>query len=252
MSTAASLPEFEAFPEPTPAARHDRGADVERPGVLRGNATLTVHTRQAQRLVRGRAARADKPAIIGLIGFATVLRNLWHGARADDPYADWWLLRVHEALNGAQAQMTAARTALGLEDPSPITLGPATSVKPVRIPLAFSNAYAFRGAWLLATYDALVCAVLTARHVGVLTREEAEWALHQAGRCARRAFSSPFGYSLMGVTRRDVEQCTVRAQQAQALMGALRVARSLVDVRVLDHVVVAAGGSVLFAERKLP
>ena len=62
MSTAASLPEFEASSGPTPLARPPRDADVERPEVLRGKATLTVHTRQAQRLVRGRTATADKPA----------------------------------------------------------------------------------------------------------------------------------------------------------------------------------------------
>ena len=23
---------------------------------------------------------------------------IWHGARADDPYADWWLVKIHDAL----------------------------------------------------------------------------------------------------------------------------------------------------------
>ena len=44
------------------------------------------------------AASAEKPAIIGLLGFANLVRTIWHGARADDPYADWWLLQVHEAM----------------------------------------------------------------------------------------------------------------------------------------------------------
>ena len=63
--------------------------------------TLTLETRQAQRMVKGRPGTADKPAIMGLIGFANRLRVIWHGARADDPYADWWLVKVHDALDVA-------------------------------------------------------------------------------------------------------------------------------------------------------
>ena len=67
-----------------PAESGDRPArNEERPGVLRGGATLTLQTRQAQRLVKGRGYTAEKPAITGLIGFANLLRSIWHGARAD-------------------------------------------------------------------------------------------------------------------------------------------------------------------------
>lgn len=221
MNTTASVPTPDPSLEPTPAATPERGANEERPGVLRGNATLTVHTRQAQRLVRGRPATPDKPAIIGLLGFANLLRAIWHGARANDPYADGWLLRIHAALEHTHSQIAETRATLVLDETGPITVAPASSVKPVRVPLQFSNAYAFRGAWLLAAYDGLVCAVLTARHVGVLPRDEAEQILHHGGRRARRALSSPLGYRLLGVTRRDIEQGTARAVQAREAMGEL-------------------------------
>jgi hypothetical protein len=29
-------------------------------------------------------------------GFADRLRVIWQAARNDDPYADWWLIKVHE------------------------------------------------------------------------------------------------------------------------------------------------------------
>ena len=220
MNTSASVPTPDPSFDSAPV-RPEPGATEERPGVLRGKATLTVHTRQAQRLVRGRSATADKPAIIGLLGFANLLRGIWHGARADDPYADGWLLRIHAALEHGQAQLAEARATLVLDEHGPLAVSPASSVKPVRVPLQFSNAYAFRGAWLLAAYDALVCAVLTARHVGVLPRDEAQQRLQHGGRCARRVFSSPLGYRLTGVTRRDVEQGTARALQAREAMGEL-------------------------------
>ena len=70
---------------------------------------------------------------------------------------------LHEALEGAQAQLSEQEAALSVEDTRAIQVSVATSVKPARVPLEFCNPYAFRGAWLLARYDAFACAVLTAR-----------------------------------------------------------------------------------------
>lgn len=61
-------------------------AGEDQPGALRADVILTLETRQAQRMVKGRPGTVDKPAIMGLIGFANRLRVIWHGARADDPY----------------------------------------------------------------------------------------------------------------------------------------------------------------------
>ena len=67
-------------------------------GALRGEVWLTVQSHHAQRLILGRAATLEKPAIVGLVGFADRLRVIWNAARADDPYADWWLIKIDEAL----------------------------------------------------------------------------------------------------------------------------------------------------------
>ena len=68
--------------EPDPA---DGATDG--PGVLRGSAWLTLQTRHAGRLVRGRPRSAGKPPIVGLLGFADGLRRIRQGAQSDDPYA---------------------------------------------------------------------------------------------------------------------------------------------------------------------
>ena len=83
-----------------PTQRHAESPErEEQPGALRAVVTLTLETRQAQRMVKGRSGTVDKPAIMGLIGFANRLRVIWQGARADDPYADWWLVKIHDALD---------------------------------------------------------------------------------------------------------------------------------------------------------
>lgn len=51
------------------------------PGSLYGQTWLTVQTYQAQQLIHGRNKSKDKPAIIGLVGFADRLRVIWQAAR---------------------------------------------------------------------------------------------------------------------------------------------------------------------------
>jgi len=193
----------------------------ERPGVLRGGAVLTLQTRQAQRLVRGRGYSADKPAIIGLIGFANLVRSVWHGARADDPYADWWMLKIHEALQQTERELSSMERAIAskLQGMGALEVTWPTSTKPARVSLNFSNPYAFHAARVIGAFDALACKVLSARHVGLLARDEAENMLHQAGRVVRRVLQSPVGYRFLGVTRRELAQGTAKASQAIELMG---------------------------------
>ena len=78
-------------------------ADKYVTGALRGEVWLTVQSHHAQRLILGRAAALHKPAIVGLVGFADRLRVIWNAARADDPYADWWLIKIDEALERIEA-----------------------------------------------------------------------------------------------------------------------------------------------------
>jgi integrating conjugative element protein (TIGR03761 family) len=93
------------------------------------------------------------------------------------------------------------------------------STKPARVSLNFSNPYAFHAARVIGAFDALVCKVLSARHVGLLARDEAEGMLHQGGRVVRRVLQSPVGYRFLGVTRRDLAQGTAKALQAIEVMG---------------------------------
>ena len=189
--------------------------------MLRGSATLTLQSRQAQRLVKGRAYSAEKPAIIGLLGFANLVRTLWHGARADDPYADWWLLQIHEAMVQTEHELVTLGQGISnrFETLGAIDVSGPVSDKPARIALNFSNPYAFRAARLIGVFDALACKALSARHVGLIGRDESEKVLHQGGRWIRRALQSPVGYRLLGVTRDDVVQNTVMAMRARDAMG---------------------------------
>ena len=95
-----------------PVVPDDDTARASGPGALRGQAWLSLQTHHAQRLLRGRPGAAGKPAIIGLFGFAERLRGIWQGARQDDPYADWWLVKIEDALVAAEQVIKAERATL--------------------------------------------------------------------------------------------------------------------------------------------
>jgi integrating conjugative element protein (TIGR03761 family) len=200
-------------------------APIETPsaGALRAAVTLTLQTRHAQRLVQGRSRANGKPDIIGLLGFAHLLRPIWHAARADDPYADAWLLTVHGALESAWFEIEAAEQGLtaALQQLPALDVCAPVSQSPVRVVLQFGNPYAFRGARLLSRYDGLVRTALGAQHLGMLAAAECARLLHAGGRAVRRAFQSPVGFRTTGVDRRAIAQGTARAQQARDLLGAL-------------------------------
>ncbi len=207
--------------QPTPVLPDDNTAPATGPGALQGKAWLTLQTRHAQRLLRGRPAAADKPAIIGLFGFAERLRGIWQGARQDDPYADWWLLKIHDALAAAEQVIRAEQATLAerLASLPALEVMVAESKKPYRTPLRFANPYAYRGARMLAGYDEFARSVLTAAHVGLVDSDDAERLLGHCARKIRGLFCLPQGYRFLGVDRAALAQGTAVAEQARKAMG---------------------------------
>ncbi|MCU7943552.1 MAG: TIGR03761 family integrating conjugative element protein [Candidatus Thiodiazotropha sp. (ex Cardiolucina cf. quadrata)] len=193
------------------------------PGTLRGQAWLKVQTRQAQQLIKGRSGSVDKPAIIGLMGFADRLRVIWQAARDDDPYADWWLIKVHEALDQAREFIGRHQEELDkqLAQMSAMEVEIAQSLKPYRIRLQFANPYAYQGARLIVDYDTLVRTVLTCRHIGLLENEAAEGIVKLSARKVRGTFVVPQGYRLLGIDRKSLKQNSGMDSRACQLMGEL-------------------------------
>ena len=164
------------------------------PGALQGEVWLTIQTYQAQSLIRGRRAVDGKPAIMGLIGFADRLKSLWQAVRFDDPYADWWLLKVEEGVADIRAQLQGLQQrmdALITESNSAFEFTVAQSSRPQRVSLQFANPYAFRAAQLLGEYDRLMCTDMTL----------------------------PQGYHSLDVRRHDIRQGTPAAIKARERMG---------------------------------
>jgi len=214
MKTEISIPDQEPIPAELTSL-------PEKPGALRGEVWLTIQTIHAQRLFHGRVATTDKPTIVGLVGFANRLRVIWQGARNDDPYADWWLIKIHDAIEKAGDVIRGSQMDLEkrLEQMDAMAVDIAASQRPYRVPLKFANPYAYRGAKLLTEFDKLVCMALTVRHIGLLGGQSCEDILKASARKVRSIFMIPQGYRLLKINREQVKNAMGRSHEARQLMG---------------------------------
>lgn len=199
-------------------------AAQETPGAFRAYTTPTLHTRFAQALYVGRPFQeGGPPPIVGLEGFGRLVARIWRSAQYDDLYADFALLRIEEFFAATQRLIRTRGAAItrilgGMDE---IDIGLGASLDPVRVRLEFSHPYGHQGGFLLKDYDDLMRALLTARAVGVMDRDKAWIGLLEARKAMRRYFSLPaLLWRYTGVTRRDVGENTVLAQQAAAFYAA--------------------------------
>ena len=190
---------------------------------MQGEVWLVLQTWQAQSLVRGRPASSGKPAITGLTGFADRLKGLWQAVRMDDPWADWWLIQVEEAIAVHRTRLQHVLEHLeGFKNSlDTLEFDFAQSSHPQRVSLQFVNPYAFRGAQMLVEYDRVQCAAMTFFHLGIDLPHTLAEQIGASGRWMRRVFALPHGYCNLEVARCDALENSERAEQARERMGEL-------------------------------
>lgn len=194
---------------------------IEQPGDLRSETRMTIQTRQAQKLVVGRKSADHVEPIIGLLDFGRRMKLIWLSAEADDPFADWFLIKIEQSLTESQALIQAKTDWLNarLGEIRGFEIQVAQSLQPLQVPIYFQNPYGYMGAYLIADYDALARSVFTARHIALIDRAVAEQLLQVTGKAIRRTFNLAGQWKFTGVTREDVLAQTSNALRASDLLG---------------------------------
>ncbi|MCD2452912.1 TIGR03761 family integrating conjugative element protein [Methylicorpusculum oleiharenae] len=208
-------------PEPQPARIQPERTFIEQPGDLRSETRMTIQTRQAQKLVVGRKSSEHVEAIIGLLDFGRRMKLIWLSAEADDPFADWFLVKIEQSLADSQALIQAKTTWLTtrLDEIEGFDIQVAQSLQPLQVPIYFQNPFGYMGAYLIADYDALARSVFTARHIALIDRAVAEQLLQVTGKAIRRTFNLASQWKFTGVIRDDVLAQNPNALRAQGLLG---------------------------------
>ena len=201
--------------------QHETDPDSQINGTsLRSDVWISLQTRYAQLLVRGRVTKG-KPPIVGLIRFADMLRIIWYAAQANDPYADWWLIKIHDALSSFDKRIEKERKHLQelLSAREGFRIVPAHLRDPFRVNLRFSSPYAYRAAQALVQFDGFVRDSLAAEHVGILPRRTAQDGIHSVATKLRSLFHIPCRYRHLGIDRANPVSFDGDGETAKRFMG---------------------------------
>lgn len=193
-------------------------------GSLRSAMALTLHTHHASRIWHGRTASEGKPGIIGLNGFLCVMHKLKRGAEQDDPYSDWWMLRVEDKINDTRERLQILREQVDqiLADvPPALSLGENLNIQPVTLPLFINAQLGFMAVYLLADYDDLARRLILAHHTALIDRRTLERWLNDGAHALRSLFALAQQYKFSGTQRDDFAANNAVARAAREKFGEL-------------------------------
>lgn len=220
------LPNNENNPK-TDATHHHatslKDATHKKPGRLNGEVHLTLHTAYAQKLFLG--FRPDKRSV-NLLQFGGRMTQVWDAVERDDPYADWYLLKVYDLLIKLQKQLSGEieKYQAKLKEANQLvnlTIHPFESQQPVVESLWFRTQYGYMAANLVAHFDELMRTILTANRVGILL-DKPEKDIRQTWLDQLLTlFRLPFKWKALPVTRADIKSNNDQAKIAQEKMGQL-------------------------------
>ncbi len=193
-------------------------------GSLRSAMSLTLHTHHASRIWHGRAASEGRPGIVGLNGYIAAMNKMKRGAEQDDPYSDWWMLRIEEKLAQTKDTLKLLREQVeqALADiPPALNLGENLNVQPVKLPLFVNAQLGFMAVYLLADYDELARKLILAHHTALIDRHTLERWLNDGAHALRSLFSLAQQYRYSGCTRDDFAAKNAAARTALEKYGEL-------------------------------
>ncbi|WP_336605508.1 PFL_4669 family integrating conjugative element protein [Stutzerimonas stutzeri] len=211
----ASLP----YRESSPMANEPLQLNL---GSLRSAMSLTLHTHHASRIWHGRAPAEGRPGIIGLNGYISVMNKMKRGAEQDDPYSDWWMLRIEDKLADTTARLQELREQVDLalaNVPLALSLGENLNVQPVKLPLFVNAQLGFMAVYLLADYDDLARKLILAHHTALIDRSTLERWLNEGAHALRSLFSLAQQYRYSGTTRDDFAARNAAARSLHRRQG---------------------------------
>lgn len=173
-------------------------------------ASLTLHTEVANKLFYATWERGN----IGLVQFASQVAKIYKSSKADDPYADWYLMKIYDAVFSAKERLKEIeeKTTSYFNNQRGLSLQYSRS-KPWHQELRIVSPYSYMGASLLTDLDNILRQIIIIRHVGVQT--ENAFTIKQPIKELQDAFAVPFVWKETKVTREDIRSNNQKAISAK-------------------------------------
>ena len=148
--------------------------EIKTPGKLHVEMTSIIQSKEAKDLFYGRSKEESggrNDSIVGVNGFSQRIAAIFRASRLDDPYADYFLLKVEQSFAKSESEINAIEKNLNLKKPKNQKLT-YKSIDPIKILTSYSTVYANMAMQLLVKADNIFLLIHSLRHVASLTRKE--------------------------------------------------------------------------------
>lgn len=155
----------------------------------------------------------------GLIQFATFMTILWKAHFADDPYADWYLLKTYDALAKTQDNFVRYESILQqqLDDFRGLKISLYSHPMPLKKTLRFATSFSLMATILIEKFDYIARQLYTLKRIGVIPKEKIT--MSDLMREIQVAFKVARKWKHTGVTRKDLQDNNQNALRARSLLG---------------------------------
>lgn len=155
------------------AHRMTDGNELQNPGIIASEKTLTLHTKEALKIFKGRKAdpENDIREIAGLPVYASMLKNIWKACLAGDPYATWWIQKIERLLKESESDLKDINQEIE-ELIKPISdridLSKSEATNPVSVSINYASPYMYKVTYLLMDIDRIIANMLTLKHMAII------------------------------------------------------------------------------------
>jgi integrating conjugative element protein (TIGR03761 family) len=200
--------------------------------VLRSSFELTIHSKEAQKLIEGRIIERDselelekKYTINGLELYSKRLNTIWYRVKNDDPYAEMVLIEIERRLERAKNKIHHATKDAEImlkKSPPGISISVSSSTNPIKISLNHTKYYTIHAklaAVLIADFDFLIRKLKSCIEIGQLTKSQYKKRIESLSTVIRGVLITPSVYNNMNIDRKDILQSTEKGKAAIEKFG---------------------------------
>lgn len=195
---------------------------LNNPGSLHNDASMTIHTIHALRLISGRRKTDTRQQIAGLNTFLGMTHHISLCAMRGDPYADWYMVRIENKADDVNIfikQLKEQVETVFQKIPTSLTIGENISQEPITLSMMTYSPLGYMAIFILAEFDELVRQIILAQRLALIDRRtQGQW-LGEAAHHLRSLFHLVMSYKFSGVNREDIAMNNAAAQAARHRLG---------------------------------
>ena len=201
-------------------------SDLEDPGNIVTEKTLTLHTKEALKIFKGRRADPENGVkdIPGLSIYGTMLRHIWGCAVAGDLYAQWWIQKLETNLKNTEADYRKVQEELEKLKGSVadrIDLSKSEATDPVAVNVSYATPYMYLIIYRLIDLDNLIASLITLRHIAIINPAQFEHFRKNISGSMQTILLGLRRFKQTGVLLEDVKEGNARYQKAVSELGEL-------------------------------